>query len=133
MGSIRRPTFPLPQLASSILILSPHYMISHHNSKMAPNKRSAPSSANPKKLIRPQRTQLSKNAKELARADLYDIDSDALMVINKDDSSCSYIACEAEEILNAAGNKGVARDTQTHSMGPSIGPDSVTVHPELRL
>jgi hypothetical protein len=131
--SIRRLMFPLPQLASSILILSPHHMISHHNSKMAPNKRSAPSSANPKKLIRPQRTQQSKNAKELARADLYDIDSDAPTAINKDDSSRSYIACEAEEILSAAGNKGVAKDTQTHLIGPSIGLDSVTVPLKLRL
>jgi hypothetical protein len=108
-------------------------MISHHNSKMAPNKRSAPSLANPKKLMRPQRTRQSKNAKELARADLYDIDSDSPTAINKDDSSRSYIACEVEEILNTVGNKGVARDTQTHLMGPSIGPDLVTVPPELRL
>lgn len=100
---------------------------------MAPNKRSPPSLANPKKLTRPQRTRQSKNAKELARADLYDIDSDAPIAINKDDSSYSYIAYEVEEILNAIGNKGIARDTQTHSMGPSIGPDSVTVPLELRL
>jgi hypothetical protein len=100
---------------------------------MVPNKRSAPSSANPKKLIRPQRTRKSKNAKELARADLYNIDSNAPTAINKDDSSCLYIACKAEEILNTAGNKGVARDIQTYLIEPSIGPDSVTVPPELRL
>jgi hypothetical protein len=100
---------------------------------MAPNKRSAPFSANPKKLMRPQRTRQSKNAKELARADLYDINSDAPTAINKDDSSCSHIACEAEEILKAVSNKGVARDTQTHLIRPSIGPDLVTVPLELRL
>ena len=75
---------------------------------MTPNKRSVPSSANPKKLMRPQRTQQSKNAVELASADLYDIDSDAPMVINRDD--------------NAASSKGIAKDAETQLMKPSLGP-----------
>jgi hypothetical protein len=100
---------------------------------MALNKRLAPSSANPKKLIRLQRTQQSKNAKKLAKADLYNIDSNALTVINKDDSSRLYIACKVKEILNAASNKDVAKDTQTHSIRPSIRLDSIAVPLKLRL
>jgi hypothetical protein len=60
---------------------------------------------------------LSKNAVELASADLYDIDSDAPTAINRDDS------CEAEEILNAASSKGIAKDAET-PMKPSLGPGS---------
>ena len=114
---------------------------------MTPNKRSVPSLANPKKLMRPQRTRQSKNAVELASADLYDIDSDAPTAINRD-------SCEAEEILNAAGSKGIAKDAETQPMKPSIGlglggktlnildhsntallskPSKVRVSPELRL
>jgi hypothetical protein len=98
---------------------------------MALSKRLAPSLANPKKLMKPQRTQQSKNVVEPTSADLYDIDSDAPTAINS--SSRPYMACDAEEIPNAAGNKGVARDTDTPLMGPSVGPDSVIVPPELRL
>jgi hypothetical protein len=94
---------------------------------MTPSKRSAPSSANPKKLKRPQRTQQSKNAVELDSAGLYDIDSDAPTAINRDDS------CEVEEIHNGTGSKDIAKDAKAQSMRPSIGPGSVTVSPELRL
>jgi hypothetical protein len=81
---------------------------------MTLNKRSVPSSANPKNLMRPQRTQQFKNAVELASADLYDIDSDAPTAINRDDSY------KAEEILNAAGSKGIAKDAETQPMKPSL-------------
>jgi hypothetical protein len=87
------------------------------------SKRSVPSSANPKKLIRLQRTQQFKNAVELANADVYDIafNSNALTAINKDDSSCLYIAYKAEEILNAASSKGIAKDVETQSIRHCIG------------
>jgi len=93
---------------------------------MIPSKRSVPSSANPKKLIRPQRTRQSKNAVELASADVYDfvLDSDAPTAIDRDDSFRSYIACEAEETLNAAGSEGIAKDTKTQSMRLCVGPGS---------
>jgi hypothetical protein len=86
---------------------------------MTPSKRSAPSLANPKKLIRPQRIQQSKNAVELASADLYDIDSDALTTVNGDD--------------NAAGSKGIAKDAEHSDSALPSKPLKVTVSLELRL
>jgi hypothetical protein len=78
-----------------------------------------PSLENPKKLMRLQRTQLSKNAVELASVDLYAIDSDAPTAINGDD--------------NAAGSKGIAKDAKAQSMRPSVGLGLVIVPLELRL
>jgi hypothetical protein len=78
------------------------------------NKRSVPSSANPKKLMRLQRTQQSKNAVKLASTDLYDIDSNAPTAINRNDSY------KAEEILNAASSKGIAKDAKTQLIKPSL-------------
>jgi hypothetical protein len=75
---------------------------------MISNKRSVPSSLNPKKLIRLQRTQQSKNAVELASTDLYNIDSNASTDVNRDD--------------NAAGSKSIAKDVETQLMKPSLGP-----------
>jgi hypothetical protein len=75
---------------------------------MTSNKRSVPSSSNPKKLMRLQRTQQSKNAVELASTDLYNIDSNVSTDVNRDD--------------NTAGSKGIAKDTETQPMKPSLGP-----------
>lgn len=71
------------------------------------------SSANPKKLARPQRT--AQSFIKPASEDVYDIavESDSSRAINRDDSFRSYIAHEAEEILNAAGDKGSAKDAES--------------------
>jgi hypothetical protein len=71
------------------------------------------SSTNSKKLIRPQRT--AQSSVKPASKDVYNIalNSDGFKAINKDDSFCLYIACKAEEILNAAGNKGSAKDAKS--------------------
>lgn len=73
---------------------------------MTLSKRLVPSSANLKKLKRPQRTQQSKNAVELDSVSLYNIDSDALTAINKDNS------CKAEEIHNGTSSKDIAKDAK---------------------
>ena len=69
--------------------------------------------ANPKKLARPQRT--AQSFIKPASKDVYDIalDSDGSRAIDRDDSFCSYIAREAEEILNAASDKGSAKDAES--------------------
>ncbi len=78
---------------------------------MAPGQ----SSANPKKLMRPQRTEQSKSTVKPASEDVYDIalDSDGSRAIDGDDSFRSYIAREAEEILDTAGDKGSAKDAES--------------------
>jgi len=69
--------------------------------------------ANPKKLARPQRT--AQSFIKPASEDVYNIalDSDGSRVIDKDNSFRSYIAREAEEILDAAGDKGSAKDAES--------------------
>jgi hypothetical protein len=71
------------------------------------------SSANLKKLARPQR--IAQSSIKPASEDVYDIalNSDGSRAIDKDDSFRLYIACEAEEILNATGNKGSAKDAES--------------------
>jgi hypothetical protein len=78
---------------------------------MAPGK----SLENPKKLIRPQRTKQSKSTIKPTSKDVYNIalNSDSSRAIDKDDSFCLYIAREAEEILNAASDKGSAKDAKS--------------------
>jgi len=80
---------------------------------MAPGKSSVSSLANPKKLARLQRT--AQSSIKPASEDVYNIalDSDGSRAIDRDDSFRSYIAHEAEEILNAAGDKGSAKDTES--------------------
>jgi hypothetical protein len=80
---------------------------------MAPGQSSVSSSANPKKLMRPQRT--AQSSVKPASEDVYDIalDSDGARAIDGDDSFRSYIAREAEEILDAAGDKGSAKDAES--------------------
>jgi hypothetical protein len=80
---------------------------------MAPGKSSVSSLANPKKLARPQRT--AQSSIKPASEGVYNIalDSDGSRAINGDDSFCSYIAHEVEEILNAASNKGSAKDAES--------------------
>ena len=43
---------------------------------------------------------------------------------DRDDLFRSYIAREAEEILDPAGDKGSAEDAATQSISPSVGPGS---------
>jgi hypothetical protein len=73
--------------------------------------------------MRPQRTRQSKSAVELASADVYDIalNSDAPTAIDRDGSFRLYIACEAEEILNAASSKVIAKDVETQPIRRSLG------------
>jgi hypothetical protein len=80
---------------------------------MAPGQRSVSSSANPKKLMRPQKT--AQSSVKPASEDVYNIalDSDGSRAIDGDDSFRSYIAREAEEILDAAGDKGSAKDAES--------------------
>lgn len=118
IGGIRKPTFP-PSARYLILIFSPYHITSHNNSKITPSKRSASSSANPKKLTRPQRTRQSKNAVELASADLYDIDNAAPTAVNGDD--------------NAASSKGIAKDTEHFNSALLSKLLKVTMSLELRL
>jgi hypothetical protein len=75
------------------------------------SKRLVPSLANPKKLIRPQKTLQSKNAVKLASVDVYNftLKSNAPTAIDRDDSFRLYIAYKMEEILNAASSKGKLR------------------------
>jgi hypothetical protein len=70
---------------------------------------------NPKKLIRPQRTKQSKSTIKLTNKDVYNIalNSNSSKAINKDNSFCSYIAHKAEEILDAASDKGNAKDAKS--------------------
>jgi hypothetical protein len=84
-------------------------------SKMVSGQRSVSSSSNPKKLMRPQRTEQSKSTIKPASGDVYDttLDSDGSRAIDGDDSFRSYIAREAEEILDAAGDKGCAKDAES--------------------
>jgi hypothetical protein len=65
--------------------------------------------------MRPQRTEQSKNTVKLASGDVYDIalNSDGSRAIDRDNSFRSYIAREAEEILDAAGDKGSAKDAES--------------------
>jgi hypothetical protein len=69
--------------------------------------------ANPKKLIRPQRT--AQSSVKPASEDVYNIalDSNGSRAIDGDDSFYSYIAREAEEILDAASNNGSAKDAES--------------------
>ena len=78
--------------------------------------------------MRPQRTQQSKNAVELASADVYDIalNSDAPTAFNRDRSFRSDIAYKAKEILNAAGI-----DNSDSALLPN--PLKITVHRELEV
>jgi hypothetical protein len=73
---------------------------------MAPRQRSVSSLANLKKLMRPQRT--AQSSVKPTSEDVYDIalDSDSSRAIDRDDSFHLHIACEAEEILDAASDKG---------------------------
>jgi hypothetical protein len=79
---------------------------------MAPRQSSVSSLANPKKLAKPQRT--AQSSIKPASEDVYDIalDSDGSKAIDRDDSFRLYIACKAEEILNAAGDKGSVKDAE---------------------
>jgi hypothetical protein len=78
---------------------------------MAPGQRSVSSLANPKRLMRPQRT---RNTVEPASKDVYDIalDSDSPRAIDGDDCFRSHIPREADEILDAAGDKDSAKDAE---------------------
>jgi hypothetical protein len=69
------------------------------------------SSANPKKLVRPQRT--AQSSIKPASEDVYDIALDSDGAISGNDSFRSFIAREAEEILDAAGDKGSAKDAES--------------------
>lgn len=62
--------------------------------------------------MRPQRT--TQSSVKPASKDVYNIalDSNSSRAINKDDSFCLYIACKADEILNAASNKGCVKDAE---------------------
>jgi hypothetical protein len=77
---------------------------------MAPRK----SLENPKKLIRLQRTKQSKSTAKPTSKDVYNIalNSNGSRAIDKDNSFCLYIAYKAEKILNAASNKGSAKDAK---------------------
>jgi hypothetical protein len=97
-----------------ISLFHTHFSTLHINfltipSKMALRQRSVSSSANPKKLIRPQRTV------KPTSGDVYDItlNSDGSNSIDRDDSFRSYIAREAEEILDDASDKGCAKDVES--------------------
>ncbi len=59
--------------------------------------------------MRPQKTEQSKSTVKPAIA----LDSDGSRDIGGDNSFRSYIAREAEEILNAAGDKGSAKDAES--------------------
>jgi hypothetical protein len=63
--------------------------------------------------MRPQRT--AQSSVKPASEDVYNIalDSDSSRAIDGDDSFRSYIAREAEEILNATSDKGSAKDTES--------------------
>jgi hypothetical protein len=80
---------------------------------MAPRQRSVSSSANLKRLMRLQKTVQS--SIKPASEDVYNIalDSDGSRAIDRDDSFCLYIACKAEEILDATGDKGSAKDAES--------------------
>jgi hypothetical protein len=75
--------------------------------------------ANPRKLTRLQRTQQSKNVIKLASADLYNINSDAPIAVNRDD--------------NVASSKGIAKDTKHFDSALLSKPLKVIVSLELRL
>ena len=79
---------------------------------MAPGKSSVSSSANLKKLAKPQRT--AQSSIKPASKNVYNIalNSNGSRAINGDDSFCLYIAHKAEEILNTAGNKGSAKNAE---------------------
>lgn len=104
-------------------------------------KRPLVSSANPKKLVMPQKTRKTKNAVKLANMNVDDVDlgSDGSTAIgqsakansnvlatqssrespalnsNGDKSFCAYIACEAEETLYATVHKRIAEDAEMQS------------------
>ena len=90
-------------------------------SKIALRQPLVSSLANPKKLIRLQRT--AQSSIKPASKDVYNIalNSDGPRAIDRDDSFHSYIACKAEEIFNAFVDKGIAKDVETQSAGSSIG------------
>jgi hypothetical protein len=82
-------------------------------SKMAPRQSLVSSLANLKKLARPQRT--TQSSIKPTSEDVYNIalNSDSSRAINRDDSFHLYIACEAEEIHNAASDNGSAKDAKS--------------------
>jgi hypothetical protein len=81
---------------------------------MAPGKRSVSSLANPKKLMRLERTKQSKSTIKPTSRDVYNItlNSDGSRAIDRDDSFYLYIACEVEEILDAS-DKAYVKDAKS--------------------